>query len=71
MFKVTVEYAGRYIPEADEHFVVVITNRAGRKWHSNYAHGCPGNAGESAMVLEEYINDGNKINKDDWTEVAA
>ena len=69
MFTVTSEFAAPYIPEADEHFVVVIKNKAGRKWVSNHAHGCPGNAGESAMATEEFINDGGRLNKKDWTEV--
>jgi len=54
-----------------EGFVEVIYNRAGRKWVSNDVEACPGDAAEHAMVLEEMLNGGVKINPNHWTEYLA
>jgi hypothetical protein len=68
-FKVTVENAAKYYDgEGDESFVLVVTNRHNRAWFYNYAEGCPGNAAESAMVLQEMLDNGEKLNKENWTE---
>lgn len=50
-------------------FAMTVTNRAGRKWKKTYLE-VEDNMGESAMVLEEYLNtDPNpKLNPDYWVE---
>lgn len=70
-FKVSVEAASpRHCVEADESFAVVVANRNGREWCSKSLEGCPGNAAERAMVLEEFLNDGGKLDPEKWDEVA-
>lgn len=64
-FKVRVE------ENANGTFRLAVVNRKGRKWVSDAAFGCPGNAGETAMVLEEYLNNGGKMtDPSKWTEAA-
>ena len=41
--------------EVEGGFAIQIENRAGRRWISNGVHGCPGNAAEDAMIIEECI----------------
>lgn len=45
---------------------IVVTNRAGRAWESKTAEGDYGNAAESAMVTDEYVNGGGKLHPDSW-----
>jgi pyrroloquinoline quinone (PQQ) biosynthesis protein C len=61
-FKVT-------LTEKFDKFFMVIENRAGRKWVSKHGEYDLGNAGESAMIVEEIINGGVKLNMNNWTEV--
>ena len=72
-YTVAVHNAGEFFEDGvgDENFVMVVSNKAGRKWFSNSASACPGNVAEEAMVIEEMINDGVKVIKGAWTEVHA
>lgn len=52
-------------------FTIKVTNRAGRAWVSKDSTGDLGNVGEEAMIIEEMINGGEKLNKAYWREVGA
>lgn len=49
-----------------ETFRMRVENRAGRAWISKSQEMEPGNLAESAMVLEEMICGGRKLNPDCW-----
>lgn len=59
------------IETVDGFFAVTIRNRAGRTWQSVETEGCPGNAGEYALELEHWINDGERLNPADWFEIVS
>ena len=61
-----------YEPTADG-YRLTITNRRGRKWVKTTTEGCPGNAAEAAMVLQEYLDDGNLLtrSRDYWREASS
>lgn len=61
-FTVTITTPEKYDGELAQ---IVVTNRAGRRWISKEAQDI-GNAAEEAMVIEEMINDGIKLNKEAW-----
>jgi len=69
-FKVIVRPAQEIFEDADaDMFATVVQNRKGRQWAAKALWGCPGNAAENAMVLQEMLNDGVKLEKDSWTEI--
>ena len=50
-------------------FAIEVSNRAGRTWRNKDLEGCPGNAGEAAMCLEEWLATGGKLqNPDNWVQ---
>jgi len=70
-FKVYVTSATQFDPEADEFVAIVVENMKGRKWVSNHFHRADDcSAHENAMVTEEYLNDGGKLVRENWKEVA-
>jgi hypothetical protein len=70
-FTVSVKAAWDFYPECDEHSVLVVTNRAGRSWVSKKIEDAfSGMAEENGMVLQEMLDGGEKLDVDQWTEVA-
>jgi hypothetical protein len=68
-FTVKVLNAQEVIDDAqDGFFATIVENRKGRRWVSKSLWGCPGNAAENAMVLEEFLNSGGKLDREAWVE---
>jgi hypothetical protein len=69
-FTVKVLNAQEVVADAqDGFFATVVENRKGRRWVAKGLWDCPGNAAENAMVLEEMLNDGVKLNREHWDEI--